>query len=284
MSGFSASWLALREGADHRARHAGLAGRVAGHLADKAVVRVIDLGCGTGSNLRATAPLLGAAQEWVLVDYDPALLEEAALVLSAWADDSKAIGDGLVLLKGAKSIGVTFRIADLNTDLEAVLARKPDLVTASALFDLISSGWMQRFARGVAAQKAAFYTVLTYDGRDDFAPPHALDHAVIAAFGTHQTRDKGFGPAAGPRAVRALGEAFETMGYSAQTGDSPWVLGPDDAPLVRELLRGMAGAVGETGTITQEDLSDWLAFRLEHAGTPQACLTTGHTDLFATPA
>jgi SAM-dependent methyltransferase len=283
MSGFSADWLALREGADHRARHAGLGQRVAAHLAGREVVRVLDLGCGTGSNLRATAPLLGAAQEWVLVDYDPALLEAAARALSDWADAANAIGDGLVLQKGGKSIGVTFRIADLNSELEGVLATKPDLVTASALFDLISARWMARFARAVAGHKTAFYTVLTYDGRDDFAPPHALDRAVIKAFAAHQSRDKGFGPAAGPKAASTLAEAFRDVGYRVETGDSPWVLEAGDAPLVRELLGGVAGAVRETGLMAEDDIAAWLAFRLDHAGTPEARLTTGHTDVFAVP-
>ena len=34
-------------------------------------ITVVDLGCGTGSNLRATAPLLGPEQHWTLVDYEP---------------------------------------------------------------------------------------------------------------------------------------------------------------------------------------------------------------------
>lgn len=281
MTGFSASWLALREGADHRARNAALAHRVAGRMSDTPLLRVLDLGSGTGSNLRASAPHLGPNQEWTLVDYDPALLEEAARALTRWADDAKAIGDSLVLIKGGQTIGVSFRIADLNIELEAVLAKKPDLVTASALFDLISAPWMARFAKAVAASGADFYTVLTYDGRDEFAPAHPLDHAVIAAFATHQSRDKGFGPAAGPKAASALADAFRTAGYSVETGDSPWVLDAGDNALVQELLGGIAGAVSETGLVTLTALAEWLAFRKAAASKPGAKLVTGHTDILA---
>lgn len=281
MSGFSASWLALREEADHRSRDAGLARMLAGRLRDTNPIRVMDFGAGTGSNLRATAPALQGDQEWVLVDYDPALLEEAARQLTAWADEARAIGDGLVLVKGGRTIGVSFRIADLNRELEPLLAGKPDLVTASALFDLISEGWMARFAAALAASGASFYTVLTYDGRDDFAPPHPLDRAVIDAFASHQRRDKGFGPAAGPKAAEALATALEAAGFHVETADSPWDLGPGESALTGELITGIAQAVGETGAVSPDALAVWKAFRLTHRTEPGARLVTGHTDILA---
>jgi SAM-dependent methyltransferase len=281
MSGFSATWLALREGADHRSRHAGLAATMTAHLADKAPQRIVDLGSGTGSNLRATAPLLGEAQEWTLVDYDPALLDEAARELAAWADESRAIGDGLVLIKDGKNIGVTFRIADLNRDLDAVLAGKPDLVTASALFDLISEDWMIRFARAIATSGATFYTVLTYNGQDEFLPPHPFDEPVMRAFDMHQKRDKGFGPAAGPGAARALAKAFRSAGFTVETGDSPWVLKPSDDALKQELLQGIANAVEETGFIAEVGLKSWLFFRQAIATEKGSRMKTGHTDILA---
>jgi SAM-dependent methyltransferase len=281
MSGFSADWLALREAADHRSRNADLARQLVASLDDKATLRITDLGSGTGSNLRATAPLLGSNQEWTLVDYDPALLEQAAKALAAWADEAKAIGDNLVLVKGGRNIGVAFRIADLNRELDAVLAAKPDLVTASALFDLISAEWMARFAKTVAASGARFYTVLTYDGRDQFAPDHPLDEAIIRAFAAHQRTDKGFGIAAGPGAASALAQAFSEAGYAVETGDSPWILEARDKSLVQELLKGIAGAVGETGAIPVRDLEDWLTFRQEKASQKGSRLMTGHTDILA---
>lgn len=284
MTGFSSTWLALREGADHRARNGALARKLAAKLRDKTPLRVIDLGCGTGSNLRASAPLFGPQQEWTLVDYDPALLEAAAKALKHWADDAKAIGDQLVLVKGDKTIGVRFRIADLNAELEAVLAANPDLVTASALFDLISPEWMARFARALSASKALFYTVLTYDGKDGFSPPHALDEAVVKAFATHQKSDKGFGIAAGPEAAACLAQSLRAVGYEVESADSPWLLRAAEEALVLELLDGIANAVRETGKVPETALMDWLTFRKTAARLTGAELMTGHQDILAVPA
>ena len=279
--GFSADWLALREGADHRSRSGDLLARVAQVLADKDITRVIDLGSGTGSNLRATAPSLGDTQEWTLVDYDPALLEEAARALTGWADEAKAIGDQLVLIKGIKTIGVTFRIADLNTELEQVLGSKADLVTASALFDLISEPWMRRFVRAMKSGGAHFYTVLTYNGEDAFTPNHPMDGAMVEAFKTHQKRDKGFGPAEGPNAAATLARILREEGYGVEIADTPWVLEPADSRLTSELLKGVHGAVSETGLVSSKDRDHWLATRLEQASTRNASMKTGHTDILA---
>ena len=282
MSGFSADWLALREGADHRSRNGALATKLTARFAGRSTVRVVDLGSGTGSNLRATAPLLGETQEWTLVDHDPDLLEEAARALTRWADEAKAVGDSLALFKDGLNIGVSFRIADLDKDLDEVLASRPDLVSASALFDLISEAWMKRFAGALRASGADFYTVLTYNGQDEFSPPHPFDESVMRAFDMHQQRDKGFGPAAGPRAAAALAKALKEVGYAVATGDSPWVLKPADAPLKLELLRGIVRAVEETGFIAEKGLHSWAFYREAMAGEKGSRMITGHTDILAT--
>ncbi|MGD8498218.1 MAG: class I SAM-dependent methyltransferase, partial [Chromatiales bacterium] len=58
MSGFSPDWLALREPLDARARSAALVDRLRAQ-APRGPRRILDLGSGTGSNLRYLAPRLG---------------------------------------------------------------------------------------------------------------------------------------------------------------------------------------------------------------------------------
>ncbi len=97
MSGFSSAWLSLREAVDHRSRNAALAEALAGHFNLRDSVTITDIGCGTGSNLRATAALLPARQSWTLVDYDPALLSTAKDELGNWADEARIEGEDLVV-------------------------------------------------------------------------------------------------------------------------------------------------------------------------------------------
>ena len=279
MTGFSADWLALREPADHRARHAATRDRVVAHLGRLARPEIIDLGCGSGSNLRALAPHLGARQGWRLVDNDPALLDAARAALTLWADAHRAdAAGGLTLEKNGKIIDVAFRRVDLSRDAESLLDEGCDLVTAAALFDLVSQPWLDRFIGALAMRNAPLYAVLTYNGVERWAPAHSDDAAMLEAFHVHQGGDKGFGPAAGPDAPALLRAAFEELGWDIHTGDSPWRLGPGDAPLIAALAEGAADAVAETGLVPAPTVADWRASR----GVAASCVI-GHSDLFALP-
>lgn len=277
MSGFSPEWLALREPVDHRSRSLQIGQELSAYFQARETVEVIDLGCGTGSNLRATAPLLPAAQRWTLVDHDAALLEAARNALLGWADGSTSKDAELVLDKDGKRISVVFRQADLNRELDAVFGEKPNLVTASALFDLCSSNFIKAFARAVASRRAVFYTVLTYNGIQRWTPRHPSDGAMIAAFHAHQMTDKGFGLSAGPTAPAHLADAFRLSGYTVLEGDSPWVLSSRDQKLIAELAAGFATAVRETGKVEAGEIDRWTKVMRSGA-------EVGHTDTLAIPA
>ena len=279
MSGFSAEWLSLREPVDHRSRNANLQADVCALLAGKEALRITDLGCGSGSNLRALAPLLPSGQMWRLVDADPALLEAASRLLKDWADEARNDGDALQLVKAGKLIHVRFEEADLARDLEQVLDRAADLITAAAFFDLVAVPWLMRFCDAIVARKLTFYTVLTYDGVERWQPSHVADADVLAAFHAHQATDKGFGPAAGPKATSVMEAAFQAAGYTVSIGPSPWQLeASQDEALIRALAEGAAQAVAETNRIAQSSLASWLEAR-RHASHAEI----GHLDLFARP-
>jgi SAM-dependent methyltransferase len=277
MSGFSPEWLALREPVDHRSRHAGLAADLAARFAGRDRIEVVDLGCGAGSNLRGTFHLLPKSQVWTLVDYDPRLLAAARERLIAWADAAQSHGEMLALEKDGKSLAVQFRQADLNTDLDGALGASPDLVTAAAFFDLCSTAFIERFAAAVVARKSLFYTVLTYDGVQDWTPRHRADAAMLDAFRAHQLTDKGFGASAGWTAPKVLAASFRAIGYKVNEGTSPWAMDAADMRLIADLAAGFADAVSETGRLPTTDIASWRAV-------VRTAATVGHTDTLAVPA
>jgi hypothetical protein len=194
MSGFSAQWLDLREPVDHRSRNVELGRRLARHFEGWRPITVVDLGCGTGSNLRATAPLLGPDQSWTLVDYDQALLDAAAERLAAWADGSDKQEGRLILFKGAKRVSVEVRRADIAGD-----SRPRSPTPTSSPHRRCSTG-VGIIATSHGAPVSAFYTVLTYDG-DQRWTPSTKPTRRQEAFHAHQRRDKGW--PAGPDAPDA---------------------------------------------------------------------------------
>lgn len=278
MGGFSPEWLALREPADHAARNPEVLAAVGAHFAAKASLTVVDLGCGAGSNLRGSYAALPARQHWTLVDLDADLLAATRETLANWADEAREQGEELVLAKGEHMITVDTRQADLNKDLEWILGWQPDLVTAAALFDLTSKRWIERFVAALTGQRLPLYTVLTYDGRETWQPPHPADAPMLAAFTHHQRGDKGFGPAAGPDATEIMAEAFRKSGFAVSSGDSAWQLGEKQGELTQALAQGIADAVLETGQVDPATVADWLTAK---AGPATALI--GHLDLWARP-
>lgn len=279
MTGFSADWLGLREPVDHRSTAASVAGRVRGRLSQIENPRILDLGCGSGSSLRALAPKLGRRQRWLLVDNDARLIAAARAALTRWADHAQAKADGgLALEKSVSQIEVRFVVADVRAGVEPLLEEAPDLVTAAAFFDLAGEAWIRNFAGALIARKIPLYATLIYDGREHWSPPHSADVMMLTSFHAHQARDKGLGPAAGPGATSLLKSAFASVHWRVEAGDSTWRLDANDQALIAALADGSAMAVGETGLVDAAAIADWRAAR--QAAT--SC-EIGHADLFAAP-
>ncbi|MGJ0622091.1 MAG: class I SAM-dependent methyltransferase [Methylocystis sp.] len=276
MSDFSPEWLDLREAADARARNASVANAVAARFALRSDLRILDLGAGTGANLRATSALLPERQTWTLVDHDPALLDVAKAKLMEWADRHEETGEALQLEKGRLRITVAFKTADLARDTQVLLDEKPQLVTASAFFDLTSEDYIRSLAKAVAAVGAAFYATLTYNGLQKWTPHRPADNQMTAAFQRHQMGDKGFGPAAGPLAASHLVDQFRINGHVVAEGDSPWRLERNDRMLIDELIRGHAVAVTENGGVDAKAVVGWV-------NVTRTAAFVGHTDVFAAP-
>ena len=279
MSGFAPEWLALREAADRAARASSVLEAVRTAFADVPRCHVWDLGAGTGASVRAFAEFLPREQHWALVDHDPANLTAAGPALAAWAETSARGDEAMVLHKNGRALFVWQRTADLSQLPAGIVpwgGDSPDLVTASALLDLTSAGWVEAFAEACTTERTAVLATLTFDGQLDFSPAHEDDSAVRDAFAIHQRGDKGFGPALGPDATTALATALEGRGYKVVTAESPWRLSRQDGPLLAALVEGIAEAVAETDRLPQSRLAAWRDQRM----TRLESLVVGHEDLF----
>jgi SAM-dependent methyltransferase len=264
VSSFTADWLTLREPYDARARNPTVRAAVVKSVARLPSLSIVDLACGTGSTLRALADHLPAQQNWKLVDNDLGLLSRAT-------DTSHP---------RAK---VRTAAVDLARDLELALDGAIDLLTTSALLDLVSERWLQRFAIEVAARKLRVYAALTYDGRVTFEPSDTGDGAIMAAVEVHQRRDQGFGAALGPNAARRAITRLEGVGYSLVYGFADWVIEAPHKDMQVACLESWAGAAREVGQSSAMEISSWLARRREAVASGQSSIRIGHVDIFANP-
>jgi hypothetical protein len=302
VSGFSAAWLALREPHDAAARAAELVGLLRTHPpmtrngADAALVarEIVDLGSGSGANLRWLAPRLGGEQAWLLVDHDAALLAAAERTLLEWAAatgaaalaESPARGPGRdgwlddIVVTGADfACRVRRARADLAADLERIELPERALVTSSALLDLVSAEWLDALARRCDATSADVYFALTYDGRTVCTPPDEEDVEVLELFNRHQRGDKGFGAALGSTAGLRAVDAFVARGYRVASRTSDWRIGPGAAAFQRELLAGWLAAALEIAPERRAALEAWHRRRVAHVDAGSSTLVVGHLDV-----
>lgn len=249
--GFSADWLALREHSDHTARDADLLRQAVKAAGPNPVI--LDLGCGTGSTVRAFESLIPSGSKWRLVDNDRELLALAG----------KAAGAAASLHQ-----------QDL-TDIDSLPLAGVTLVTASALIDLVSRHWLEQLAKRLSVP---VYFALSYDGLMSWEPKNSKDDAVTAAFNLHQRTDKGFGPALGPDSVAVASEVFRAHGFEVLVANSPWQLGPGETELQKQLIAGISQAANEFGL---QDAGLWASERI--AAADRTLCQVGHGDILAIP-
>lgn len=262
MSRFSADWLALREPYDLRARNVAVLDAAIAWSKDIFAIRIVDLGCGTGSTLRALAPRLPGRQNWRLFDNDFGLLARAGAITPP------------------ATVTVTATPLDLGRDLEIALDGSIDLITASALLDLVSKSWLERLVVELATRSIPFYAAISHDGRLEIVPPDPFDTMIVAAVNLHQRTDKGFGPALGGTSAPFAITRLRSLGYSVIHGTSDWVLEPHDCDIQMELFSSWAAAARQTGQVAV-DTVNWLARRREFVAARQSSIRVGHVDFWA---
>ena len=264
----SSEWLTLREPADAAARAPDLVEVARSSLPARGVV-VHDLGCGTGSMARWVAGRLDLPQHWVLFDRDPALL-------------SVAVAD---LPRGPSRrapVSAETRQRDI-TRLEVTELAGADLITASALLDMLTAEDLDRLLATCTRADCPVLVALSVTGAVDLAPADPLDQHVADAFNAHQRRRTGRGRLLGPDAVGAALNGFTKRGFEVQVRASPWRLGPGEATLATQWFTGWLAAACEQQPELAADGAAYARRRLEQAAAGRLCVTVHHQDVLARP-
>ncbi|RZL63886.1 MAG: class I SAM-dependent methyltransferase [Variovorax sp.] len=291
MTGFSTDWLALREPFDQAARAAPIDpaffAALKARVLDGGALAIVDLGCGTGANLREIAPRLGGRQHWRLVDHDARVLAALPDALAPWA-----AARGLQLRVDAGQppvidgpdglhVEVTPHQADLVGALSALPLAGAHLVTASALLDLVSAPWLDALLQRCQAEDSAVWWALNVDDRIDWSPGDAEDARIHALFRAHQQHDKGFGPALGGAATAHATQRLAHPDWRVQTVQTDWQIdahrGAAEAAMLYAMIDGIGAAASEQAPDEAEAVAQWQQRKRAQIGGLQ--LRVGHSDV-----
>lgn len=265
----SPGWLGLREPADAAARSRGLVHRLRLRLPASRELVIHDLACGTGAMGRWLAPLLPGPQHWVAHDRDPDLLQLAA-------------GNVPRRAAGGAAVAVETRQSDVTALAAADLAGA-DLITASALLDLLTGGELARLVDVCAEAGCPVLLALSVTGQVELEPAHPLDSPVRAAFNADQRRTTAAGRLLGPDAVAVAAQRFSRRGADVLVQPSPWRLGAAQTALVQEWLTGWLAAAFAHDAALAADAAGYADRRMTQARAGRLAVTVGHTDLLVLP-
>lgn len=265
----SAEWLALREPADAAARSRPLVALLPPPDPAAAIRVVHDLGSGTGGMPRWLAPLLPGPQHWVLHDRDADLLAVAATTPDPRTADHH-------------HVTVETRRDDVTRLSPADLAGA-DLITASALLDMLTAPELERLVATCVAAGAPTLVALSVVGRVDLTPPDPLDRLLEGAFNAHQRRIIADDPLLGPDAAPVAIRLWENAGWQVTGHPTPWHLDCTQPYLTREWLDGWIGAAVEWRQDLGKAGAAYGARRRAQLAAGRLRATVHHVDLLATP-
>lgn len=283
---FDPDWLALREPLDEAARAVGLAWSFGRILPGQPMI--IDLGAGTGSNVRQLAMKLGRAeQDWTLIEKDRKLLAKAPGEIGRWADrngwDHKEQRRAYMITCDDMAVRVEMRSFDLAQDPADLGLNQYDGVTAKALFDLVSKPWLDRFVAELASCGfPPLLASLTVDGRVEFSIPDEDDGFVLERSHAQRATAKGLGgPALGHTAPEALNTTLAAAGYKVETAPTEWKIGPKQIAAHLTMITGYERTACERDPGATPRIAAWAERRRALASEKGARLTVGHQDLLA---
>ena len=125
------------------------------------------------------------------------------------------------------------------------------------MLDLVAPQWLEALLARCRAGGARLLFALTYDGVASFSPKLGEDALVNDLINRHQTRDKGFGPALGPRAATGLPGMLREHGYDVAEAASPWRIGSTQAALQNALIEDWAEAAVEVDPEAIDRIAGW---------------------------
>lgn len=266
---FSGDWLSLREPADHQARSEALLQSLTHWLAKQQLqtLRVIDFGSGRGSNMQYLAPKLPLLQQWLLLDHDAALLAQAQQ--RALPHHVNQLGCAQVDLRHPESWQPQ--------------CTQAELITASALIDIVSQPWLHSWVAWGAQLGHAFLVTLSVDGLWRCSPEHPDDDWIRGLFNAHQQAMGAFGLSLGPAATELLAQLLRAHQYQVELATSPWRLDHTQTALQTQLLQGWVQASSEQAPTERRRIMLWQQARQSWIDRNESFLEVGHNDLVALP-
>lgn len=281
-------WLDHRYACDAEARNANIEKKFLEFFSEKEAITIMDAGCGTGSNFQYYFEKLPNHQEWVFLDCENSLLEACRTKLHDFAKKNhyqyKEQNGSISIKAGRKqanvrTVGGELAEVEKHTDL-----KETDVITANALFDLLSYDQFDHFACKLSAYNVCLMATLNYY-ETSFLPFSEDDGRFVRYFHTHMTRPQKFGAAMGPNCTEEMLDLLTEHQMMIEQEGSQWHLKRYDTTMHHYLLHFFEHAVRDLNLSNTEvkELEEWLENKKKMSHEHKLEIIVDHSDIFAYP-
>ena len=281
---FGLTWITEREFYDKKSRSDLLNRELKKYSAS--INKAIDLGCGTGAFLRWCIAQELFFHEVKLIDYDQRLLNSVytnfKIFLKGTSYILKKLNSRKYLITNSSSLKemtiASFKKNILNS-LEEI--NEHDLVSLSALSDLLSKNLIRKLFSKIAQNKYIYFS-LCFNGKIKWSPTNEFDKYMENNFNKHQLQDKGFGIALGKNSPEYIELTAKKKSYTCMKKDSSWRIGSTterDKLFQKRYLKIMLNTL-KKDTITDKNiLKSWYLKRMQKIKLTSSKLVVGHSDI-----
>ncbi|MEK6476597.1 hypothetical protein WJR50_03645 [Catalinimonas sp. 4WD22] len=281
-------WLDHRYACDAEARNANIEKKFLEFFSEKDTLSIVDAGCGTGSNFQYYFEKLPNHQEWVFLDCENSLLEACRAKLHNFAKKNhyqyKEQNGSISIKAGRKQANIRTVDGELAEVEKHTDLKETNVITANALFDLLSYDQFDTFACKLSAYNVCLMATLNYY-ETSFLPFSEDDGRFVRYFHTHMTRPQKFGAAMGPNCTEEMLDLLTEHQMMIEQEGSQWHLKRYDTTMHHYLLHFFEHAVRDLNLSDTEvtELEVWLENKKKMSQDHKLEIIVDHSDIFAYP-
>jgi SAM-dependent methyltransferase len=273
-------YLTAKQTVDDRALNRFVVDRLRAEIAARGAdgLRVLEVGAGMGTMVARLIDwgLLTRA-EYILLDVDPQLNEDAKAWLLAWAGGrglrASEGADGSLSISGDGGLALTVRFvsAEIGAFVSApAQLPRADLLIANAVLDLVDVPVLLPQLFALLAPGGLYWFSINYDGETIFQPEHRDDEAFMALYHRSMDQRVRYGrPAGESRTGRHLFGHLPAAGASIlAAGPSDWIVHPgpdgyvgDEQHFMHLIVDFVEEALKQYPEADPQRVAGWVALR-----------------------
>ncbi len=281
-------WLHYRYPCDAAARHADIERKFLTYFEHIHRLHIVDIGAGTGANFRYYFSRLQQSQAWTLVEQNDHLVRASQICLEKFATDHgygfRREGKYLMITDKDKAARISIVQGTLDHIEQQVDLQKVDVLTANAVFDLISYEQFDHLACKLAACEVCLLATLNYY-ETSFLPFSSSDYQFLRFYHMHMKRPQPFGIAMGADCSEEMLDLLRQHDLSVAQGPSQWHLSRNHTTLHHYLLHFIENAIDELNLTGEEHQAfhTWFAEKRNLSDQRRLDILVDHSDIFACP-